>query len=76
MKEFVIPPKEFWIDEEWGHQHYQELVREYANKWVAIFEKNILASNEDLGQLEEEIEKQVRNKPVPLMYIEGGSHVY
>jgi hypothetical protein len=31
------------------------LVKDYDNKWVAIFKKKVISTNEDLGKVEEDV---------------------
>lgn len=71
-----VPPKQFWEDEEWAHQNYQKLMKEYNNMWVAVFDKKVVSANENLGLVKEMIARKLGKKTVPLIHIEDGAHVY
>ncbi len=75
-KKIKIPPKSFWDDDRWAHENYQTLLKMYANKWVAILNRSVICSNEDLRQVKVFLSKKFKGKTVPLLRIEDASHVY
>lgn len=77
MKErFKVPPRQFWKDDDWAIQHYQELVGEYPNQWVAVWKERVVSANEDLGKVKRTAHRLVGSKPIPYIFVESGSHVY
>lgn len=71
-----IPPKAFWEDDNWAHENYQTLLKDYSNKWVAILNKTVIYANEDLKLVKAFLAKKIKGKVVPLLRIEDASHVY
>ena len=66
----------FWKDDSWAHKHYQELIKKYPNKWVAIFNKKVISFGNDIKQVERKAEGITKDKEFPLLFIEKGAHVY
>jgi hypothetical protein len=70
-----IESEEFWEDQEWGFKHYSELVRKYPDKWVAIVNKRVIVAG-GLESVEEESRKKTGKTNIPLIFVDGGSHIY
>lgn len=64
-------------DFDWLLDHYREWVKQYPEKWVAVYRKTLAAVGKDA----EEVGKKAREKfganctPV-VMFVEGGAYVY
>lgn len=71
-----IMPKKFWEDQKWGFEHHSELINKYKDLWVAIVNKKIVSSGNDLAKVEIEAKQKTGKKHVPVMYVECGSHIY
>ena len=69
-------PKEFWLDREWGFDHYATLARHYASQWVAIANRKVVASSKNLGEAEIQARKKTGKVHIPVLFIEKGGHVY
>ncbi len=41
----------FLADSEWADEHYQELLAEYPEQWIAVWKKRVIASDSDLMAL-------------------------
>lgn len=69
---------EFWDDQEWGFQHYGELVDKYSDQWVAIVGKRVVSHGPDLSKVEEEASKKTgkAEDQIPLMYVEAGNQIF
>jgi len=68
-------PSEFWEDHEWALEHYGDLGRKYADKWVAIADKKVIVSGEDLtDEREESISKEI-GRPLVTLFIEGQARI-
>ena len=67
--------QEFWDDLKWGERQHTKFLDNYRDKWVAISNKKVVAFGENLEQVEKEA-KQKTGKEVPVIFIEGGEHIY
>lgn len=67
----------FWDDQEWGLQHYGELVGKYHNEWIAIVGKQVVSHGYDAPQVEAEAAKKTgkAKNQIPLMYVEAGNQI-
>ncbi len=62
---------DFWEDYKWALEHYGELREKYADMWVAIADKKVVAFGEDLtDEREESICKEI-DRPLVTLFIEG-----
>ncbi|MEK6950551.1 MAG: DUF5678 domain-containing protein [Nanoarchaeota archaeon] len=68
--------KEFWEDQQWGFQHHTDLLLQFKDQWVAIFNKRIICSGTDLGEVEQEAKKKTGKEEVPVIFVECGAHLY
>lgn len=68
----------FWDDQEWGVQHYGELVDQYSNQWIAIVGKQVVSHGYEMAKVEEEaFRKTGRAKgQIPLIYVEAGNQIF
>jgi hypothetical protein len=69
------PPQRYWDDSTWGVQNIQMLTEKYPNEWVAIFEKQVVAHHDDLGQVLAATQLHGLNNPL-IKFIERGIRVY
>lgn len=67
--------KEFWDDLKWGEKHHTEFLKKYRDKWVAIKNKKIVASGNNLAKVEEEAKERTGEKWVPVTFVEGGERI-
>ena len=67
---------EFWKDDHWAHKHYQDLIKKYPDKWVAVFNKKIISFGNNIKKVEKEAKKIIKDKEFPILFIEKGAHVY
>jgi len=74
-KEDTIP-KRFWEDMKWGRKNYPKLTKKYADKWIAIFNKKVVAADDDLGRVEDEARSKIMEEHIPFMFVECGAHIY
>jgi hypothetical protein len=68
----------FWDDQEWGIQHYGELVDKYRNQWVAIVDQRVVSHGYELSPVEGEAsQKTGRAKgQIALIYVEAGNQIF
>jgi hypothetical protein len=68
-------PSRYWDDSDWAIANVQTLSDNYPNQWVAIFNKQVIANNKELGP----VVKQARNlgaKDAVFKFVEQGINVY
>jgi hypothetical protein len=75
---FPIPPtpKEFWDDEDWVYNNYNDLVRKYPDQWVAVVDKQVIASGRNGAKVRELTERKTGRKEFPVIFVEKGIRVY
>ena len=69
-------PKRFWEDRKWASERMSELVAKYPDKWIAVFNKKVIAANRELGKAEDEAREKTHEKYIPLIFVGSGAHVY
>ena len=66
---------DFWEDYKWALEHYGELREKYADMWVAIADKKVVAFGEDLtDEREESISREI-NRPLVTLFVEGMARI-
>ncbi len=69
-------PESFWRDDQWIIDHYDELSRHYADEWIAVVNKTVVAVGESIGEVKKKAKEKTGKKHVPVMFIEKGVHIY
>lgn len=69
-------PKRFWEDDEWAEEHYDELVRKYPQKWVAVVHKKVVSVGDSPTKVREEARKKTGAEHIPITFVERGIVVY
>ena len=67
------PSQQYWLDRQWIHDNYPQLVNDHANEWVAVHCSRILASGPDLGGVEDAARLQCSTADVVFQFIDDGS---
>lgn len=70
------PPKEFWEDYRWANDHYRDFLTAYANQWIGIYGKKVVAAGPDLGLVESVLSSRFPGMLIPLVFVSDASHVY
>lgn len=68
-------PSEFWEDQRWGLEHYAVLRRKYADMWVAIANKKVVAFGENLTEEKEEAILKEIGRPFVTLFVEGETRI-
>lgn len=68
--------KGYWNDYRWANKNMSELVKKYANKWIAIVNKKVIAFGPDVETVELKAKNKVKQKEFPILFVERGIHVY
>lgn len=68
----------FLDDLDWAGEHHSELLKQYRNEWIAIYNKKIVAHGRALEQVEKEAERRtgVPEKEIPVYFVDSGSNIY
>ncbi len=61
---------------QWGEEHFADLKRNYKDKWVAILEKKIISSGENLEEVENKAKTISGKKYIPVIFIESWAVIY
>ncbi len=70
-------PKSYWQDQQWAYDHYPELVKRYKNRWVAIVNRQVVATSKSSVRAQEQARaKTGRRLPIAVVFVETGRHVY
>ncbi len=72
---FESPAPEFFADFDRLRSHHTELVKNYADQWVAAADGEIVASGRNLAEVERRASERCRGREVPVMFIEPGRHL-
>jgi hypothetical protein len=59
----------------WGRKHHTELLEKYENEWVAIYNKQIIASDKDPEKVEQ-IARSKGKEKFAIFYVDSGASVY
>ena len=68
--------KEFWEDLKWGEKHNTEFLKKYRDQWIAIQNKEIVASGSNLEEVEKKAKEKTKKEWVPVIFVQGGEHIY
>ena len=65
--------EQFWDDMQWGEDNYMELAKKYPEQWVAIVNKQVVASGQSLRDIEMEAERKTNKKKemIPTIFVDG-----
>ena len=68
----------FWDDFHWATEHSTELHQQYEDVWIAIVDKQVVASGSDLGRVEQIAAKKTGREPKEIVveFIESEVTVY
>ena len=72
----TIPPKEYWEDSKWANDHFADIVREYADLWVAVVDQRIVAAGKVISVVRKSAQEETGRKHFPVIFAEKWIHVY
>ena len=67
---------EYWEDSKWASDHFTEIVKEYANQWVAIVDKKVVAAGRTIAEVEKAAAEKTGRQEFPIYLAEEGLRVY
>jgi hypothetical protein len=70
------PSSQYWLDRQWIHDHYEQLVNDHGIGWIAVREGRVLAAGTNLGQVEDFARVQCPVGEIVLQFIDDGSLIY
>ncbi len=68
-------PEAFWDDQKWALEHLNDLRRKYADMWVAILNKKVVAYGKELTEEKEESLFKVAGRPPLILFIESEARI-
>jgi len=75
-KTFTIPPKEYWDDDRWANEHYNDIVKQYPNQWIAVVDKKVVASGKSIAEVIKKAKLTYAGREFPVLFAEYGIHIY
>lgn len=69
-------PKSFWEDFDWGLDHLSEWMPKHPDQWVAVVNKKIVSSANDIETARSDAREKTGQTHIPVLFIEGKIHVY
>ena len=75
LKEEEKLPNEFWEDQTWALEHYSELRKKYADMWIAILDKEVVAYGKDLTDEKEESLRETAGRPLVILFVESEARI-
>jgi len=78
MTEKDIIPQSYWKTWRWALEHSTELHQQYEDVWIAIVEKQVVASGSNPVRLREIAAQKTQRKTeeVVVKFIESGAAIY
>lgn len=70
------PTEQYWLDRQWIHDHYDELVKDHANEWIAVHQGQIVTAGKDLGQVEDAARARCSATDIVFQFIDDGSLIF
>ncbi|MEK7727276.1 MAG: DUF5678 domain-containing protein [candidate division KSB1 bacterium] len=74
----LVPPTppEYWEDNNWADEHITDLAQAYPNLWVAVVDKQVVASGKVIAEVRRSAEARTGKTHFPIIFAERGIHVY
>ena len=69
-------PKRFYKDREWAYKNYNDLIKKYGDRWVAVYNKEVVASSDDVYEALGKARKVTHIDMIPVVFIEKMAYVY
>ncbi|MDL1875997.1 hypothetical protein FBQ85_12620 [Cytophagia bacterium CHB2] len=69
-------PREYWEDNDWANAHIAEIAAAYPNLWVAVVDKQVIASGKIIADVRKAAETKTGKTHFPVVFAERGIHVY
>ncbi len=69
-------PKEYWEDRDWAYDNYNKLAKSYPDQWVAIVDKEVVASGKNGTEVITIAKQKTGRKDFPVIFVESGIRVY
>lgn len=68
----------FLTDLDWAGEHHSQLLNDYRDEWVAVYNRNVVAHGTSLEIVEREAERKTgkEKEDIPVYFVESGSNIY
>ncbi len=69
--------KKYYDDAKWAYSHFHEWRKRYGNKWIAVLNRKIIASGDDVGVVINRLSKKsIPSKDASIIFVEKGAYIY
>ncbi|NUO81178.1 hypothetical protein HUU05_13955 [candidate division KSB1 bacterium] len=65
-------PREYWEDNDWANTHIAEIAAAYPNLWVAVVDKQVVASGKIISDVRKAAETKTGKTHFPVVFAERG----
>lgn len=72
----VVAEKQYWEDLTWARTHHTELLAQYQDEWVAIYDKQVIAHGSSGAKVEKLAKKKLGKKHFPIYFVDSASNIY
>jgi len=77
MKTEIKPAsRQYWEDSEWAYENFTDIVRQYPDMYVGIYDKKVVASGKTIASVRESAHKKIGIKELPIIFAEKKVYVY
>lgn len=63
-------------DLNWAGEHHSQLLEKYREQWVAIFNKQVVASGESITDVRKTAQSKTGERHIPVYFIDSASNIY
>lgn len=68
--------KKYYDDPKWAYSHFHKWRKKYGNKWLAVLNRKIIASGDDVGVVIDKLSKKsIQSKNATIVFVEKVRHV-
>jgi len=60
----------------WAIDHHAELSRIYGDRWIAILDRQVVASGASRAEVERQVERKTGQKRLALYFVDSGASIY
>ena len=66
------PPRRYWEDSRWAHEHAEEIAERYPNQWVAVTGQQVVAAGQDGAEVERIAMEKAGHREIVMIFAEKG----
>ncbi|MGQ9628065.1 MAG: DUF5678 domain-containing protein [Anaerolineae bacterium] len=70
-------PERYWADERWLFAHLSELIEQYPDHWIVVYNQQVVGTSRQLSEARKQAYQKVREgEPLITFFIESKPYVY